>query len=189
MLLRQADGRSSRRSLGSAKVRGLLSLILLCSVGVSVCNAQQSPADNQQHTTTEMQHMPGMDHVDHDMRDMPGMDRGHTSMGWRPSWHEGSGTAWEPASAPLPMWMWSLGGWRFMMHGVIFIDYNQQGGPRGVGKAESVNNVMFMEQHKLGPGTLLLKQMYSAESLTSPHPGFPELFQTGESYHGQRLAD
>src|SRR5439155_11518479 len=66
---------------------------------------------------------------------------------------------------------------------------NQQGGPRGVGKAQSVNNVMFMEQHKLGPGTLLLKQMYSAESLTSPHPGFPELFQTGETYHGQPLVD
>ena len=183
---RRPDGGAVLRwSLGSAKMRGLLSLILLCSVGVSVCDAQQSPADSQ-NMTTEMQSMPGMDH---DMQNMPGMDMGHTSMSWRPSRHEGSGTAWEPASAPLPMWMWSLGGWQFMMHGVIFIDYNQQGGPRGVGKAQSVNNVMFMEQHKLGPGTLLLKQMYSAESLTSPHPGFPELFQTGETYHGQPLVD
>jgi len=183
---RRPDGGAVLRwSLGSAKMRGLLSLILLCSVGVSVCDAQQSPADSQ-NMTTEMQSMPGMDH---DMQNMPGMDMGHTSMSWRPSRHEGSGTAWEPASAPLPMWMWSLGGWQFTMHGVIFIDYNQQGGPRGVGKAQSVNNVMFMEQHKLGPGTLLLKQMYSAESLTSPHPGFPELFQTGETYHGQPLVD
>src|SRR5215467_2220948 len=31
--------------------------------------------------------------------------------------------------------------------------------------------------------------MFSAESLTSPHPGFPELFQTGESYHGAPLID
>jgi hypothetical protein len=31
--------------------------------------------------------------------------------------------------------------------------------------------------------------MFSAESLTSPHPGFPELFQTGETYHGQPLVD
>ena len=31
--------------------------------------------------------------------------------------------------------------------------------------------------------------MFSAESLTSPHPGFPELFQTGETYHGQQLVD
>ena len=28
-----------------------------------------------------------------------------------------------------------------------------------------------------------------AESLTSPHPGFPELFQTGETYHEQPLVD
>jgi hypothetical protein len=31
--------------------------------------------------------------------------------------------------------------------------------------------------------------MFSAESLTSPHPGFPELFQTGETYHGRPLVD
>ena len=46
-----------------------------------------------------------------------------------------------------------------------------------------------MEQHKLGGGTILFRQMFSAESLTSPHPGFPELFQTGETYHGEPLVD
>src|SRR5438128_3186375 len=35
-----------------------------------------------------------------------------------------------------------------MAHGVIFVDYNQQGGPRGAGKAESVNWLMVMEQHQ-----------------------------------------
>jgi hypothetical protein len=48
---------------------------------------------------------------------------------------------------------------------------------------------MLMEQHKLGSGTILFRQMFSAESLTSPHPGFPELFQTGETYHGEPLVD
>jgi hypothetical protein len=81
------------------------------------------------------------------------------------------------------------GGWELMAHGVIFADYNQQGGPRGEGKAESVNWGMLMEQHSLGHGTILLRQMFSAESLTSPHPGFPELFQTGETYHGEPLVD
>jgi uncharacterized protein involved in copper resistance len=79
-------------------VRGFLSLILLCSVCVSVCDAQQSTVDSQQHATSEMQNMPGMDH---DVQNMRGMDMGHTSMSWRPSWHEGSGTVWEQASAPL----------------------------------------------------------------------------------------
>ena len=106
-----------------------------------------------------------------------------------PPSHEGSGTAWEPASVPEHAWMRMRAGWELMAHGEIFTDYNQQGGPRGEGKAESVNWGMLMEQHKLGRGTLLLRQMFSAESLTSPHPGFPELFQTGETYHGEALVD
>ena len=106
-----------------------------------------------------------------------------------PSPHEGSGTSWQPASVSAPAWMWMRGGWEGMAHGAIFADYNQQGGPRGAGKAESVNWGMLMEQHRLGSGTILFRAMFSAESLTSPHPGFPELFQTGETYHGQPLVD
>ena len=106
-----------------------------------------------------------------------------------PSPHAGSGTSWQPASVPSYEWMWMRGGWELMAHGDIFVDYNQQGGPRGEGKAESVNWEMLMEQHKLGAGTILFRQMFSAESLTSPHPGFPELFQTGETYHDEPLVD
>lgn len=106
-----------------------------------------------------------------------------------PSPHAASGTGWQPASVTANEWMWMRGGWELMAHGVIFADYNQQGGPRGAGKAESVNWGMLMEQHKLGAGTILFRQMFSAESLTSPHPGFPELFQTGETYHGEPLVD
>ncbi len=106
-----------------------------------------------------------------------------------PSPHEGSGTSWQPASVSGHEWMWMRGGWELMAHGVIFVDYNQQGGPRGAGKAESVNWGMLMEQHQLGAGTILFREMFSAESLTSPHPGFPELFQTGETYHGEPLVD
>ena len=106
-----------------------------------------------------------------------------------PSPHAGSGTSWQPASVPPYEWMLMRGGWMLMAHGEVFIDYNQQGGPRGEGKAESVNWGMLMEQHKLGAGTIMFRQMFSAESLTSPHPGFPELFQTGETYHGEPLVD
>lgn len=106
-----------------------------------------------------------------------------------PSAHAGSGTGWQPASVPAHEWMLMRDGWELMAHGVIFAGYNQPGGPRGAGKAESVNVGMLMEQHRLRAGTILLRQMFSAESLTSPHPGFPELFQTGETYHGQSLVD
>ena len=120
--------------------------------------------------------MGGMQMVDHEVSTLP-------------SPHAGSGTAWEPASVPAHEWMLMRNGWELMAHGVIFTDYNQQGGPRGEGKAESVNWGMLMEQHALGSGTILFRQMFSAESLTSPHPGFPELFQTGETYHGEPLVD
>jgi hypothetical protein len=113
-------------------------------------------------------------------------EREHAAL---PSPHSGSGTGWQPASGPGHEWMLMRGGWELMAHGVIFADYNHQGGPRGEGKAESVNVGMLMEQHGLGRGTILLRQMFSAESLTSPHPGFPELFQTGETYHGESLFD
>jgi len=122
---------------------------------------------------------------------MPGMQMDeHGAAMQLPSSHAGSGTGWEPASVPEHSWMLMRDGWGLMAHGVIFADYNQQGGPRGGGaKAESVNVGMLMEQHSLGHGTILFRQMLSAESLTSPHPGFPELFQTGETYHGQGLVD
>ena len=51
-----------------------------------------------------------------------------------------------------------MGAWDLMAHGVVFVDYDQQGGPRGEGKAESVNWLMLMEQHKLGGGGILFRQ-------------------------------
>jgi hypothetical protein len=123
------------------------------------------------------------------MPNRSGMNMNDAAVSSMPSFHPSSGTAWQPASVTDPMWMIFRGGWEFMFHGTVFITYNQQGGPRGEGKAESTNYFMTMQQHRLGSGTLLLRQMFSAESLTSPHPGFPELFQTGETYHGQPLVD
>lgn len=120
---------------------------------------------------------------------MPGMAMGAQPLAFLPSPHAGSGTSWQPASAPAHLWMTSYGNWNLMAHGSLFLTYNQQGGLRGAGKAESVNYLMLMEQHPLGSGTLLFREMFSAESLTSPHPGFPELFQTGETYHGKALVD
>ncbi|MGA9354364.1 MAG: hypothetical protein WBV46_11785 [Terriglobales bacterium] len=122
---------------------------------------------------------------------MPGMnmDMSASQPDWLPSPHVSSGTGWQPAAIVPHAWMKTINGWDLMAHGVVFIDYNQAGGPRGEGKGESVNWAMLMEQHQLAGGTILFREMLSAESLTSPHPGFPELFQTGETYHGQPLVD
>jgi len=137
---------------------------------------QQKSGETEQKTE-----MPGMN--------MAGMDMSQSGPNWMPSPYDSSGTEWQPAATPDHMWMRSFGPWEVMAHGVVFVGYNQQGGPRGDGKAESVNWLMLMEQHRLEGGSILFREMFSAESLTSPHPGFPELFQTGETYHGQALVD
>jgi hypothetical protein len=145
-------------------------------------------ASRAQNTDRDMV-MPGQDQSAQTMPNASGMNMNDAALSSMPSFHASSGTAWQPASVTDPMWMISRGGWEFMFHGTVFITYNQQGGPRGEGKAESTNYLMTMQQHRLGSGMILLRQMFSAESLTSPHPGFPELFQTGETYHGQPLVD
>jgi hypothetical protein len=151
------------------------------SIALEIDKNVQETLQNEGQTERQKMDMPGMN--------MPPSEETPSQPDWMPSPENGSGTEWQPASTSIPMWMKSVGTWEVMAHGVIFVDYNQQGGPRGEGKAESVNWLMLMEQHKLGSGNLLFREMLSAESLTAPHPGFPELFQTGETYHGQPLVD
>ncbi len=100
-----------------------------------------------------------------------------------------SGTAWQPVDAPAFMWMTARGPWQLMAHGNLFLTFNDQGGPRGAGKLESMNWFMFMEERKLGGGRLVLREMFSADALTAPHGGFRQLFQTGETYHGRPNVD
>ncbi len=85
--------------------------------------------------------------------------------------------------------MWMRGGWELMAHGVIFVDYNQQGARAARARPTPSTGAFGWSSTSLGAGTILVRQMFSAESLTSPPPGFPELFQTGETYHGEALVD
>ena len=156
----------------------ILCLIVLCLVVVGLGSFATAQTDPHNQSAHDAMNMPDMN-----------MEMSDNAPDWMPSAHVSSGTGWQPAATAGHLWMRSLAGWDLMAHGVVFVDYNHQGGPRGEGKAESVNWAMLMEQHTLGGGTILFRQMLSAESLTSPHPGFPELFQTGETYHGQPLVD
>ena len=101
----------------------------------------------------------------------------------------GSGTSWQPSSAPMSMQQWTKNDWLLMFHYNVFVGVNHQGGPRGATKFESANWFMPMAYHKLGPGTLQLRAMMSAEPFTFPRSGSPLLFQTGETYKGQPLID
>ena len=101
----------------------------------------------------------------------------------------GSGTALQPATTPMTAWHFTPGNWVMMAHGELKAGLNYQRGPRGVGKVQSQNWMMAMGERDIGPGRLLLRGMFSAEPLTAPHGGFPQLFQTGESYRGRPIID
>ena len=136
-------------------------------------------------------------HSEHDMSAMKkeGAEAEHEMMStvsggpFRSMMAMGSGTTLMPASSPGYMWHWIKDSWLLMAHGDIKVGFNHQGGPRGVNKAESQNWFMLTAERKAGPGQLLLRGMFSAEPWTAPRRGFPELFQTGETFEDHPIID
>ncbi|HEU4769981.1 MAG TPA: hypothetical protein VFS77_21625 [Pyrinomonadaceae bacterium] len=101
----------------------------------------------------------------------------------------GSGTSWQPASTTMSMLHKQVDDWLLMFHYNFVAGVNAQGGPRGVTKFESANWFMPSAIRRVGPGTLELRGMFSAEPFTFPPGGSPLLFQTGESYKGEPIID
>ncbi len=142
--------------------------------------------------------MPGMDMGGMNMNMGPLMVMNGNDMGIRVGSSDtnimsmgamGSGTTWQPSSAPMHMYHKQSGDWLLMFHYNLVAGMNRQGGPRGVTKAESANWFMPMAYHKVGKGTVQLRGMFSFEPFTFPPGGSPLLFQTGETYKGQPLID
>ena len=123
----------------------------------------------------DMSNMPGM-------ANMPGMQHDEAPM-------QASGTSFNPASSPMDMANFSAGGWNFMVHGVVFVADTQQSGPRGGDKFFSPNWFMGEASHKLGGGTFLFSSMLSLDPAGITDGRYPELFQTGETWKGQPIAD
>jgi hypothetical protein len=145
----------------------------------------QAPAEQ-----TEMDMSGHMDHgifVMHD--DQMFLRIGKNKSNLMPMGRMGSGTSWQPDSSPMPMLHKQSGEWLLMFHYNFVAGVNSQGGPRGVTKFESANWFMPSAARRVGPGTLELRGMVSAEPFTFPPGGSPLLFQTGETYKGQPLID
>ena len=145
----------------------------------------QAPAEQ-----TAMESSGHMDHgifVMHD--DQMFLRIGQNESNLMPMGRMGSGTSWQPDTSPMPMLHKQSGEWLLMFHYNFVAGVNRQGGPRGVTKFESANWFMPSAARRVGPGTLELRGMFSAEPFTFPPGGSPLLFQTGESYKGQPLID
>ena len=118
-----------------------------------------------------------------DMGMMPGL-LGNWSMN-----REGSGTSWLPESSPTYGRMGMLGRYQTMQMGMGFAAYTDPGGLRGEQQFYTPTQYMFMARRETGGGILGLRGMVSADPLLIGGNGYPNLFQTGETYLGKPLKD
>jgi hypothetical protein len=102
---------------------------------------------------------------------------------------EGSGTSWRPDTTPVHGVMAMSHGWMLMGHGTLNLVLEDMVGPRGGQNSFSTNWVMGMARHELARGQLTVRMMFSAEAMTVPAQGYPELLQTGETYDGAAIHD
>jgi len=106
----------------------------------------------------------------------------------------GSGTSWLPDETPVYAYMLHGKKWMSMVHGNVFVRYNNQdifkSGTRGGQQFDVPNWLMGMTQRRVGRNGL-----FSANAMISLDPflvggnGYPLLYQTGESYQGRKLVD
>jgi len=111
-----------------------------------------------------------------------------------PMSRDGSGTSWVPDETPIYAYMIHGKKWMTMIHGDIFVRYNQQdafkSGTRGSGKFDAPNMVMLMTQRRVGRnGLFAINTMFSLDPFLVGNGGYPLLYQTGESYKGNILVD
>ena len=101
----------------------------------------------------------------------------------------GSGTAWQPDATPMFAFHFMKGEWMITAHGLVFAVYDHQGGPRGGDRFAAPNWFMAMARRSSGAGDTMLRAMISLDPATVRARGYPELFQTGETYQGAPLVD
>lgn len=157
-----------------------------------------APAFAQQMNTTKPAHQPKKA-MDIDDMDMGGMDMGHAMMTSQyslslPMNRDGSGTSWVPDETPVYAYMIHGKKWMTMIHGDIFARYNKQdlfkSGNRGGQKFDAPSMVMAMTQTKVGKnGLFAINTMFSLDPFLVGPGGYPLLYQTGESYKGNKLVD
>ncbi|GAB3898275.1 hypothetical protein GCM10028803_17460 [Larkinella knui] len=191
-------------------IKPLLVLFFLCILTGSA-RAGGFPADTSRKTkmppAKKMMRQDSMDHaaMGHAMHQMMEMQQGMSMMSHLysrnlPMNRNASGTAWHPDQTPMYMYMYHPNGpaarqWMTMLHYSVFIRHTNQNfnntDKRGRDtQFDAPNYVMGMAQRQIGQrGLLAFKAMLSLDPLTVGNSGYPLLFQSGETYQGQRLID
>jgi hypothetical protein len=145
--------------------------------------------------TTKINQQDAMKHdqVRHQADMVSGAPMSHAYSLNLPMNRNGSGTGWLPDASPMYGYMLHTEKWMYMIHGNIFIRYNNQDignkGTRGDTKVDAPNWFMAMGQRKVGDkGLFHFSAMFSLDPLFGGE-GYPLLFQTGETFNGKPLVD
>ena len=80
-------------------------------------------------------------------------------------------------------------GWQFMQDGIVFAEFNHQGGPRGGNEFVAPNWWMGMASRDFSRGRLTFTGMLSLDPATVGKDGYREIFQVGEALNGRPLID
>ena len=89
------------------------------------------------------------------------------------------------STQPLSMDMPADNGWQLMQDGVLFAEFNHQGGPRGGNEFVAPNWWMGMASREASRGRLTFTGMQSLDPATVGQGGYREVFQAGEALNGR----
>ncbi len=130
--------------------------------------------------------MPGMDHGAMDETNIQSMPIPYSP----PLPVQGSGTSRLPGREGAMQGLHIMPGddWMLMLHGYAQTNYTDHSGPRGDDKLYVTSMAMLSAQKDFGGAHLQLRSMMSLEPAMKPR-GYPNLFATGETAHGQPLFD
>ena len=79
--------------------------------------------------------------------------------------------------------------WQLMQEGIVFAEFNHQGGPRGGDEFIAPNWWMGMASRDVPRGRLTFTGMLSLDPATVGKAGYREIFQAGEALDGRPLID
>jgi hypothetical protein len=80
-------------------------------------------------------------------------------------------------------------GWQFMQDGIVFAEFDAQGGPRGGHQFVAPNWWMGMASRGTPRGQFTFISMLSLDPATVGTAGYREIFQAGEALNGRPLID
>ena len=111
---------------------------------------------------------------------------GALAQGTAPSSDAGASTGQQ---AQMQMNMLMSTGWQFMQDGIVFAEFNHQGGSRGGNEFVAPNWWMGMATRETSRGRLTFTSMFSLDPATVGKAGYREIFQVGEALNGRPLID